>query len=178
MFKVGDVVERTRGSHMGMIPGDVDVVVEVRNFGHTADLKKYGRGHDEYCLELSKKSLETDKGEELSYNFKVQHEELIDHTIAEGELTAENPLYILRRSDGLYCYGIHASIMRKLPLIDKDIAEVLCDIVERNNTVAMVYKGWLPKVCMSGLWEAVKNVKDAPLTKENKLQIKVTLPSM
>lgn len=39
-FKVGDVVRRTYSNHLGMFPGDTDVVVEVTQNGSIV-LKKY-----------------------------------------------------------------------------------------------------------------------------------------
>lgn len=45
MFKVGDKVGRVKGSHRGMLQGDVGTVKNVLG-GVTVELVEYGHGHD------------------------------------------------------------------------------------------------------------------------------------
>lgn len=45
-FIVGDVVQRIKGEHNGMVAGDKDEIVKLEGFHPTIYLKKYGSGHD------------------------------------------------------------------------------------------------------------------------------------
>lgn len=51
-FKIGDLVERQRGSHHGMIHGMKDVITHIQNISGALSLENYGNGHTSYKFKL------------------------------------------------------------------------------------------------------------------------------
>lgn len=118
--------------------------------------------------------------EEVSYNLKLQHIDLLDTSEIRRLLTREKPLIIMERDDGYASVLTHDSIRRKVSLVSEDLQNKFWAVSKEIAKYGDWYDPWIP--LSSGLIkkykDVVKEIKDASVTEEYKKPVDISIESL